>query len=106
MNPMLVIGAILGAFILILLLALDATKPKFYKLNETAKKAEKRARKTGTANIVKLRKSVNGAYLDKKIDGMEKEYLFQRIKVIEDLIIAKIKPDGPKYAAGGPMDKL
>ncbi len=106
MGGFLVIFSILCFIAALLLITIDASRPKFYKLNEKAKKAEKLVRKRGAANIVRLKKSINGAYLDKSIDGMEKEFLYQRVKIIEDLIVAQIGPRGPKYAAGDQMDRL
>lgn len=106
MEGFLIIFGILCFIAFLLLITIDSSKPKFYKLNEKAKKAEKMVRKKGTANIIRLKKAIKGAYLDKKIDGMEKEYLFQRIKIIEDLIVAQVGSSGPKYAAGDEMDKI
>lgn len=106
MNPLLELTAILLGILLIALLLIDAVKPKFYKLNEKIKKAQKTAQRKGKANTERLAKDIKGAFINQRIDGMEKEFLFQRVKIIENLVMAKSKPSVPKYAAGDEMDRL
>lgn len=98
--------AFLCLFGAIIIVISDASKPKFYKLDQKIKKATTKFQKNGYIDITRLKKKIEAAFMEKKIDGMEREYLYQRIQVIESIIIAKGQPSTPKYAAGDEMDKI
>lgn len=79
--------------------------PKFYQYEDLIKRKEKNARKKHIyIDFTKEKAKIEKLYKAGKIDGMEREYLYQRMKSIEP-------PEHtgnpvPKYAAGGEMDKL
>lgn len=98
--------AFLCLFGVIMIKINDACKPKFYKLDQKIKKATIKFRKKGYIDIPSLKKKIEIAFTNQIIDGMEREYLYERLKVIENIIEAKSQPSSPKYAAGGQMDKI
>ena len=98
--PFLILAAILLFF------AFQVDVPTLHQLNKRAKKYQKNAKNITIRKVERLKKDIERAFESGRIDGMEREFLYRRLKIIEDTISAQFQPTGPKYAAGSEMDRL
>lgn len=77
--------------------------PSFSQLNKQVKKLEKKPK---IRNLIYIKHGIEKSFRNHKIDGLERLYLCQRLQPIEAIFQKEKETPGPKYAAGGPMDRL
>ncbi len=80
-----------------------STSPSFNQLNKQVKKLEKKPK---LRNLIYTKRNIEKSFKSHKIDGLERLYLCQRLQPIEKIFQKEPETPGPKYAAGGPMDRI
>lgn len=90
-------------FGVVLIFASLSRGPSFNQLNTRVKKLEKKPK---IRSLMYLKRDIEKSFKNKKIDGLERLYLCQRLQPLESRFQPKADVPGPKYAAGGPMDRL
>lgn len=102
-----VIMLCLGIILLVTAIAsMSSPSYTFSKINTSIKKLEIKILEHGkTANLQIVKDQIDALFKQRKIDGLEREYLHNRIKILEDKCMTR-NSSGPKYAAGGPEDRI
>lgn len=111
MNPSLIVNIwsmpllIMGLFLLIAGIELTKITP-FCKLSNKVKRLEVQLLERGkAANLHAVKLRIDDLFKQGKIDGMEREYLIKRLETLVARCMTR-STGGPKYAPGGPEDRI